>query len=522
MTYPFENEPITFEFDETRSAAIKAGFKKARARAGETRPMWLNGETVTSGEVIESRNPANKSEVLGSYVRGNAEIAAKAVEGAYDTFQNYWRKTDVGMRARILLRTAGLMRGKYRDELNALMVLETGKNWVEADADIAEGVDFCDFYAQVALEMQGEPQPIVPLVDQDNSVQWIPIGPVAAIPPWNFPLAIMAGLTVAPLVMGNTVILKPAPDTTLMATRFIEILHEAGCPKNVVQLIPGDAEVGNTIVEHAKTRAIAFTGSKEVGLGISRKAGDFAEGQIWIKRAILEMGGKDAILVDESADLEEAAQGIVTAAFGFTGQKCSACSRAIFVGDTYDKVVPMVIEKTKAIAVGPPEDPNNWMGPVINEKSFDKVMKYIEIGKGEGELLAGGEAGSADGWFIQPTVFGEIKPDARIHLEEIFGPVLACLRVNSFQEGLDVANGTEYGLTGAVYSRNAEHLELARRDFHVGNLYLNRKCTGALVGSQPFGGFNMSGTDSKAGSPEYLQLFVQSKMVSEKIHWDAE
>ncbi|MCF6228839.1 MAG: L-glutamate gamma-semialdehyde dehydrogenase [Planctomycetes bacterium] len=519
MRMPFVNEPITYTWNEDRTKAIKKGFVQVRERAGEIRPLWLGGEPDNDGEILESFNPSNKTESLGKTILGNKDLANRAVEKAYDVFQNYWRKTDVGLRARILHRTAGLIRSKYRDEFNAYLILESGKSWTEADADTAECIDFLEFYAREAMDLQGKPQPIVPLEGEDNNYYWIPIGPVAAIPPWNFPLAIMAGLTCAPLVMGNTVVLKPAPDTTLVAMRFVEVLHEAGLPKQVLQVIPGDAEVGEAIVTHAKTRAIAFTGSKAVGKGISEKAGSFAVGQIWIKRAILEMGGKDAMLIDEGSDYDDAAQAIVAAAFGFAGQKCSACSRAIFVGEAYDKTVPKIVELTNALKTGPVEDASNFVGPLINQKSVDKVKQYVAYGTKEGKLLAGGKPGDDSGHYWMPTVFGEVTPDARIHMEEIFGPVLACLRAKDFQAGLDIVNSTEYGLTGAVYSPNAEHLELARRDFHVGNLYLNRKCTGALVGSQPFGGFNMSGTDSKAGSREYMYLFAQAKLVSEKTNW---
>jgi 1-pyrroline-5-carboxylate dehydrogenase len=519
MTTPFVNEPITTKWNEARSNAIREGLKSVRARAQEVRPMWFCGEPDDDGEMLESRNPANKEEALGKSVLGTAEIAGRAVDYAYDVFNNYWRNTDVQMRARILMRAAGLIRGKYRDEFNAYLILEAGKNWTEADADTAECIDFLEFYARSAIALQHDTWELTPLPGEANSYHWVPIGPVAAIPPWNFPLAIMAGLAVAPLVTGNTVVLKPAPDTTLVAMRFVEVMHEAGLPRNVLQVIPGDAEVGRALVNHPRTRAIAFTGSKQVGLEISEAAGKVAHGQVWLKRAILEMGGKDAILVDESADLDEAAAGIFASTFGFSGQKCSACSRAIFVGDTYDKIVPKLVAMTEKMTVGPTEDPANFMGPVINQASHDKVMKYIAIGTKEGKLLVGGRDGDPKGWFVPPTIFGEVNPDARIHMEEIFGPVLACLRVKNFQQGLDVVNSTEYGLTGAVYSRDAEHIELARRDFHVGNLYINRKCTGALVGSQPFGGFNMSGTDSKAGGREYLNLFAQAKLISERIGW---
>jgi 1-pyrroline-5-carboxylate dehydrogenase len=458
--------------------------------------------------------------VLGSVITANKEIAARAVEHAHDVFTNYWRKTDVGLRARILMRAAGLMRTKYRDEFNAYLVLESGKSWTEADADTAECIDFCDFYAREAMKLQGEPQPLTDLPGEDNNQYFIPLGVISVIPPWNFPLAIMAGMTVAGLVTGNTVVMKPASNTPLVAARFVELLEEAGLPPGVLQFVPGGGvEVGGTIVEHPKTRMVAFTGSKAVGLGIAEKCGQVAPGQIWIKRTILEMGGKDAMLIDEGSDYDDAAKAIVASAFGFQGQKCSACSRAIFVGDSYDKIVPKVVELASKIKMGPTEDPTNYMGAVIDLKAQDSILKYIAIGTKEGKLLLGGKEGDKSGYFVQPTIFGEVNPDARIHCEEIFGPVLACLRAKTFQEGLDIVNSTEYGLTGALYSRNAEHLEQARRDFHVGNLYFNRKCTGALVGSQPFGGFNMSGTDSKAGGKEYMLLFTQAKLVSEKINW---
>jgi 1-pyrroline-5-carboxylate dehydrogenase len=520
MPTPFTNEPITTNWTEDRIKSIQDGFNKVRARAKEVRPLRLCGELDSDGPRLESYNPSDSSELLGSTIKATGDLAARAIEYAHDRFQNFWRKTDVHMRARILMRAAGLMRRKYRDELNAMMILEAGKSWTEADADTAEAIDFCEFYAREAIKLQGDRQPLTDLPGEDNNQYFIPLGVVSVIPPWNFPLAIMSGMTVAALVTGNTVVMKPASVTPLIAARFVEILEEAGLPPGVLQFIPGGgSDVGNVIVEHPKTRMVAFTGSKEVGLSIAEKCGKVASGQIWIKRTILEMGGKDAMLIDEGSDYADAADAIVKAAFGFQGQKCSACSRAIFVGEAYDKIVPMIIQKTQALKVGATEDRANVMGPVIDKNAHASIMKYIAVGTKEGKILTGAKAGSSKGFFIEPTVFGEVTPDARIHCEEIFGPVLACLRAKSFAQGLDIVNSTEYGLTGAVYSRNAEHLELARRDFHVGNLYFNRKCTGALVGSQPFGGFNMSGTDSKAGGKEYLLLFTQAKVVSEKTSW---
>jgi 1-pyrroline-5-carboxylate dehydrogenase len=339
------------------------------------------------------------------------------------------------------------------------------------------------------------------------------------IPPWNFPFAIMAGMTAAAIVTGNTVILKPSSDSPTIAAKFIEVLEEAGLPGGVVNFCPGSgASFGNAIVEHPKTRFIAFTGSRDVGLEIHERAAKHQKGQIWIKRTILEMGGKDSTVVMADSDLDAAVDGVVAGAFGFSGQKCSACSRAIVDAPVHDVFVERVREKVAMLAVGDPAVNSN-MGPVINKAAMDSILKYIEIGKKEGRLVAGGKpVENADGgFFIEPTVIADVAPDAVIAQEEIFGPVLAVIKVNGFEEAVKVANNTEYGLTGAIYTGSREALDVATREYHVGNLYLNRKCTGAMVGAHPFGGFNMSGTDSKAGGPDYLLLFTQAKSVAEKL-----
>jgi len=328
----------------------------------------------------------------------------------------------------------------------------------------------------------------------------------------------MIGMTMASVVAGNTVVLKPASTSPIVAAKFMEILEEVSLPSGVVNFLPGPGGViGDTLVTHPKTRFIAFTGSKEVGLRINELAAKPQAGQIWIKRTILEMGGKDAVVVDSSADLEAAAEGIVTSAFGYQGQKCSAGSRAIILEDVYEHVVERVVTLTEKLTIGPVTDPHNYLGPVIDQAAFDKITGYIEIGKREAKLLTGGQRAREEGYFIQPTIFGDVLPEARIAQEEIFGPVLSIIRARDFDHALEIANATEYGLTGSVYSRNREHLERARREFHVGNLYFNRKCTGALVGVEPFGGFNMSGTDSKAGGRDYLLLFTQAKSISERL-----
>ncbi len=397
------------------------------------------------------------------------------------------------------------------------MTKEAGKPWIEADADTAEAIDFLEYYGRQILEIERADEKVLSRRNVErNELRYIPLGVAAVITPWNFPTAILTGMTSAAIVSGNTVLLKPAITTQVIAYKFMEVLKEAGLPDGVVNFIPGDGpEIGEWMVSHPKTRFISFTGSKAVGLIINENAAKIQTGQKWIKRVIAEMGGKDAILVDEGVDLNLAAESIISSAFGFSGQKCSACSRAIIHEKVYDDLLPLLEEKAQALIVGDPSKQETYMGPLNDEKAFKKVTGYIEIGKKEGRLLTGGTFDKSKGWFVDPTIFVDVDKDARIMQEEIFGPVLAVTKVASFEEGLDVVNHTEYGLTGAVISNNREHLEKAREEFHVGNLYFNRKCTGAIVGYQPFGGFNMSGTDSKAGGPDYLLLHMQAKSISE-------
>jgi 1-pyrroline-5-carboxylate dehydrogenase len=365
----------------------------------------------------------------------------------------------------------------------------------------------------------GQGQPLTPNPGEQNDLFYIPLGVGVIIPPWNFPLAIMAGMTLASIVTGNTVVLKPSSDSPVIAARFVELLEEASVPAGVVNFLPGSGgRIGDYLVGNPRTRFIAFTGSKEVGLHINELAAKTAEGQLWIKRVVAEMGGKDTLIVDETADLDAAVDGAVASAYGFSGQKCSACSRLVVVDAVYEEVVGRVAERAAKIKVGPVKDQENWMGPVASKSAYESISKYIEIGKTEGKLLAGGEpAEDQRGWFIKPTVIGDVDPMARVSQEEIFGPVLATFRAKDFDSALEIANNTQFGLTGGLFSNDRKRLERARRDFHVGNLYLNRKITGALVDVHPFGGFNMSGTDSKAGGRDYLLLFMQAKSVAEKL-----
>ncbi|MBC8514598.1 aldehyde dehydrogenase family protein, partial [bacterium] len=391
---------------------------------------------------------------------------------------------------------------------------EEGQTWAEADGEPAEEMDVQDFYARDAFRWGGDHQ-LTPYPTEDNELRYIPLGIGAVIPPWNFPLAILSGMTTAAWVTGNTVILKPSSDSPAIGYRYMELLEEAGLPHGVVNFLPGPGStVGDKMVKDARTRFISFTGSMDVGLGINEAAAKTVQGQIWIKRVVAEMGGKDAILVDETADIEAAAAGIVSAAFGFQGQKCSACSRLIAHESIHDELLERVVAGARAIQVGHPEEQSTQMGAVINERAFNEILGYIRVGREEGEVLAGGQPMPGSGWTIMPTVISGLAPNDRIMQEEIFGPVLGVTKVRSFEEGLDVANGTIYGLTGAFYTKDPARVAMGKDRFHVGNLYVNRKCTGALVGAHPFGGFNMSGTDSKAGSRDYLGLFLQAKLIS--------
>jgi len=395
-------------------------------------------------------------------------------------------------------------------------VYEAGKPWREADADVCEAIDFCEYYARQMVRY-ASPDPVLQLPGEKDEMVYLPLGAGIIIPPWNFPLAIMTGMAVAALVTGNTAVVKPSSDTPTIAQKFAEVLLEAGFPPHSFSLCTGSGSVvGDVLVEHPKTRFVSFTGSRDVGLRINQLAAKPQPGQVWIKRVIAEMGGKDAIIVDRETDLDKAVEGVTVSAFGYQGQKCSACSRAIVDEAVYDEFVEKLRQRVGRIKVGAADDPANYMGPVINAGAQKSIEQYIEVGKNEGRVVCGGGA-EPGGYFIQPTVIADVEPKARIFQEEIFGPVLAVAKAKDFDNALRLANDSEYGLTGAVYTDNREKMERARSQFHVGNLYINRKCTGAMVGAHPFGGFNMSGTDSKAGGPDYLLQFLQAKAIAEKI-----
>jgi 1-pyrroline-5-carboxylate dehydrogenase len=513
---PFVTESF-FDFSRDDNARrMRSAIAKVRGQLGREYDLIIGGKRIKTADKIRSIDPAKPSQVVGIHQKAGKDHVEPAMQAALKAFTT-WSRTTVEERASLLFRTADLMRDR-KMEFMAWLVFEVSKNWAEADADISETIDFCEFYAREALRFAQAEVPIQ-LPGERDSLMYIPLGVGAVIPPWNFACAIMAGMTLASIVCGNTVILKPSSDSPTIAAKFVELLEEAGMPEGVVNLLLGDGPtLGDAIVSHSKTRYIAFTGSKEVGLHINQSAARQQPGQMWIKRTILEMGGKDAIIVDADADLDSAVEGVAQAAFGFQGQKCSACSRAIIDERIYDKFLEKLKTRVERITVGDPAENRN-MAAVINEKAMNDILHYIEIGKKDGRLITGGgratEAG--EGYFLQPTVIADIAPRSTLEQEEIFGPVLAVIKSRNFDHALEIANDTEFGLTGAVYSSSREKLDRAVREFHVGNLYLNRKCTGAMVGAHPFGGFNMSGTDSKSGGPDYLYLFTQAKSVGEKI-----
>lgn len=516
MVTEFVNEPLLdFSLEENRSKMEEA-IQKVEGQLGQEWAMVIHGKRVKSPDQFLSNNPSNPDEVIGIYQKCVTEQAEQALRSAWRAF-DYWKTTAPEVRADYCFKIANLMRGRYRYELAAWMVLEVGKNWIEADADIAEGIDLIDFYGREALRY-AEHQPLTRISSEDNELRYIPLGVGIVIPPWNFPIAILGGMTMGAVAAGNTVVLKPSSDAPGIAKKFMEVVEEAGLPHGVINLVTGPgSEVGDMLVRHPRTRFISFTGSKAVGLRINELAARTEPGQMWIKRVVAEMGGKDPIIVDSEADMEAAVHGVMISAFGYSGQKCSACSRAIVVADVYDDFLEALVEKTMGLKVGPAKEPETQVGPVINLAAVARIQKYIEVGKREGQLICGGGRSSGDGYFIEPTIIKDVNRKATIAQEEIFGPVLAVIRAQDFDDAIDIANDSEYGLTGSVYTTNRDKIEKAREEFYVGNLYFNRKSTGALVGVHPFGGFNMSGTDSKAGGRDYLMLFTQAKAISEKI-----
>ncbi|HEY1428166.1 MAG TPA: L-glutamate gamma-semialdehyde dehydrogenase, partial [Candidatus Tumulicola sp.] len=506
---PFQNQPIKNFKDDGDRAAMTAALASVKARFGAHYPLVIDGKRIETEKRIKSVNPADPSQVVGETSSASKEQALEAIQAAKRAFES-WKRVPVRDRVEVILRAAELLRQR-RFEYDALLVFEVGKTWPEADGDVAEAIDFLEFYAREALRYD-RVHDIVPIEGERNEMIYIPLGVGAVIPPWNFAAAIMAGMTVAAVVTGNTVVLKPSSDSAIVAACFVDLLEEAGVPKGVVNFVPGSGgTIGDVIVGSPDVRFISFTGSKEVGLHINELAAKPQPGQKWIKRVVAEMGGKDAIIVAADADIDAAVEGVAASAFGFQGQKCSACSRAIIEAPIYDAFLEKLQARVAKIAVGDPESPDVAMGPVINGGALDTISGYIDKGKAEGRLISGGGKSGDKGFFLEPTVIADVAPDATIAQEEIFGPVLAVIKAENFDDALRIANDSEFGLTGSLYTSDEAKIAKARDDFFVGNLYFNRKSTGAMVGAHPFGGFNMSGTDSKAGGPDYLLLFLQAK-----------
>ncbi|HEX7897243.1 MAG TPA: L-glutamate gamma-semialdehyde dehydrogenase [Planctomycetota bacterium] len=507
MIEPFRNEPLSdFSAHAGEQRAALDAFRTVEA------PLVIGGRRVTTKDKIVSADPCAPARVVGRASKATPALARKAMAAAVAAFPA-WSRVPAAERADVLFRAAAEIR-RRRWEFNATLILEVGKTWVESDADTAEAIDFCEYYGREMLRL-AEDQPVVPTSGERNRLRYVPLGVGIIVSPWNFPCAILCGMAAAAVVAGNTVVVKPASVAPAIGWKVFEAFEKAGLPPGVMNFLPGPGgEVGDLLVDHPQTRFVSFTGSKEVGIRIYERAAKVQPAQRWLKRAVIEMGGKDAIVVDEDADLEAAAKGIVASAFGFQGQKCSACSRAIVVGKAYDPVLRRVRELTEALRVSDAREPDTQMGAVVDERQMKKVLDYVRVGRREGRLVTGGKRLDREGWFVAPTVIADVKPSARIAREEIFGPVLAFLKAKDYDDAMRIANGTEYGLTGAYYGH--ARLERAKADFRVGNLYLNRKCTGALVGVHPFGGFDMSGTCSKAGGPDYLRLFMESQAISEK------
>ena len=518
----FTNNPIGLYKTHQEQKAMKAAFSEIEKNLGKEYPIVIGGEEIMNTEKIKSVYPCEADTVVGLVSKATKEQANQAIETAFQAFKS-WQYESQEKRSGVLMKAAQIMRER-KTELTAWLCMETGKNWVESDAGIAEGIDFCEYYAREGLRYQ-EKQPIAKLRGEHNQLKYIPLGVGAVIPPWNFAFAITVGMTSAAIVTGNTVVLKPASDTPVIAHKIFEIFVEAGVPDGVLNFLPGSgSEVGDVLVEHKLTRFISFTGSRAVGTRIYEKAAKVQEGQKWLKRVVAEMGGKDYIIVDNDTDFEDAADAIVKSAYGFQGQKCSACSRAIIHKDVYERMIDLIVERAKNIEMKDIREFDSEvhhyynMGAVINKGAQDKIMRYIEIGKEEGKLIMGGNKGPDKGFFVEPTIIRDIKPGDRIEQEEIFGPVLAVIKAESFDHAVEIANDTDYGLTGAVFSNCRKHIEKGEKELMTGNLYFNRPCTAALVGVHPFGGFNMSGTDSKAGGRDYLLLFQQAKLMSEKVY----
>jgi RHH-type transcriptional regulator, proline utilization regulon repressor / proline dehydrogenase / delta 1-pyrroline-5-carboxylate dehydrogenase len=511
---PFRPEPLTDFSRADARQAMAAALEQVARQFDRAYALVIAGRRASAPKTIDSYNPSHRRQIVGRCAAATAEQARQAVGAAAAAFPK-WRDTEPAKRAQYLFDAARVLR-RRRFELAAWQVYECGKPWREADADVAETIDYCEFYALEMLRMAEPRRRDAP--GEENAYFYEPRGVTVVIAPWNFPMAILCGMTTAALVTGNTAVMKPAEQSCVVGAKLMEVFEEVGLPPGVVNFLPGvGEEVGPTLVEHPAVAVIAFTGSRNVGLHLNREAAEPRPGQDHVKRVIAEMGGKNAIILDHDADMDEAVHGVVASAFGYAGQKCSACSRVIVPAGVYDAFLARLVEATRSLKVAPAEDPGCTVGPVIDDEAQARILRTIEQGKGQGRLVYAGDVAALaqEGCYVAPHVFADVAPSAPLAAEEIFGPVLAVLRSDGFEQSLEIANGTSYALTGGLYSRSPEHIAEARRRFRVGNLYINRKITGALVDRQPFGGFKMSGIGSKAGGPDYLLQFVQPRTITE-------
>jgi RHH-type proline utilization regulon transcriptional repressor/proline dehydrogenase/delta 1-pyrroline-5-carboxylate dehydrogenase len=508
----FENEPFAdFTKESVRKAFIDA-VAQVRSQLGREYPLIIGGKEVRTTDTLPSVNPANPSEVIGTICQASTKEIDLAIEAAKKAAPA-WKALSPEERAGFLLKAAEIAR-KEIFTLSAWQTLEVGKQYDQAQADVAEAIDFLEYYAREMIRL-GKPQRMGRAPGEMSQLIYQPKGIAAVIAPWNFPLAISCGMSAAAIVTGNPVLYKPAGPSSVVGFTLSEIFRKAGLPDGVFNYVPGRGSVmGDYLVEHPDISLIAFTGSMEVGHRIINKASVVHPGQKQIKKVIAELGGKNAIIIDDDADLDEAIREVLHSAFAFQGQKCSACSRVIVVEPIYAKFIERLVEGARSLAVGPAEDPTYFMGPVVDDKAQANVLKYIEIAKSEGKLLVSSSAPSS-GYYVPLTIVEGITPEHRIAQEEVFGPVLSVMKAKNFDQAIEWANSTRYSLTGAVFSRSPRHLERARSEFNVGNLYLNRGSTGALVERHPFGGFNMSGIGSKAGGPDYLLQFMDPRVVCE-------
>jgi 1-pyrroline-5-carboxylate dehydrogenase len=514
MFEPYAPTPYSDFSDPAALERYRSALAAVQGRLGASYPLTIGGAAVDTGNYLDSYDPGDSERLVGRSAKAGPTEIDRAMDAAWTAFAD-WSTWSAEARARAVMALVGVMRSRAW-ELAAWMTYEAGKNYREAEADVAEAIDFSDYYAREALRLDG-PLPTYPYAGEENVTTLHPMGAGVVIPPWNFPLAILVGSAVAPVAAGNTVVIKPSPNTPIIAQQFMECVAAAGFPPGVFNLLTGDdAVLGDALVDHPRTRFINFTGSVVTGLRINERAAKVQPGQRFIKRVFLELGGKDGLIVDETFDLDEAAKLAVASGFGFQGQKCSAMSRLIVTATAYDGLLERFVERANALSIGHAER-NADVNAVINAAAVAKIEHYQAMGREEGRLALGGGRAEGPGHYFQPTVFADVPPSSAVACEEIFGPVVSVMRARDFDHAIELANGTMFGLTGGLLSRSRERLERARREIQVGNLYLNRTITGALVGVQPFGGFKLSGTNSKGGGPDYLRLFVEAKTVTERF-----